>query len=76
VAILRGERGLVTPAITRAMSDALGGRAPVVDIPLAGHHLMLDQPLSLVTAMRTVLAGWSRPASGWGLSPEMVEVGQ
>jgi pimeloyl-ACP methyl ester carboxylesterase len=61
VAILRGERGLVTPAITEAMSEALGGRAPVVDIPLAGHHLMLDQPLSLVTALRTVLAGWSRP---------------
>ena len=63
----------MTPAITHAMSDALGGRAPVVDIPLAGHHLMLDQPLSLVTAIRTVLAGWSRPAAGRGLSPATEE---
>jgi len=69
VTILRGERGLMTPAITRAMSDALGGRAPVVDIPLAGHHLMLDQPLSLVTALRAVLAGWGRPVSAGGLGP-------
>lgn len=36
VAILRGERGLVTPAITNAMSEALGGRAPVVEIPSRG----------------------------------------
>ncbi len=63
VAILRGERGLMTPAITREMGSALGGRAVVVDIPLAGHHMMLDQPLSLVTALRAVLGGWSRPAT-------------
>jgi pimeloyl-ACP methyl ester carboxylesterase len=58
-AIVRGEQGLVTPAITQAMHGALGGRAPVIDVPLAGHHLMLDQPLLLVTALRAVLADWA-----------------
>jgi pimeloyl-ACP methyl ester carboxylesterase len=61
VAIIRGEQGLVTPAILDEMQTALGGRAPVIDVPLAGHHLMLDQPLSLVTALRAVLAQWARP---------------
>ena len=37
----------------------LGQRAPVVEIPAAGHHVLLDEPLSLVTALRTVLAGWT-----------------
>jgi pimeloyl-ACP methyl ester carboxylesterase len=61
VTFIRGERGLVTPAIMEEMQTALGGRAPVIDVPLAGHHLMLDQPLSLVTALRSVLAEWDTP---------------
>jgi pimeloyl-ACP methyl ester carboxylesterase len=56
-AIIRAERGLVTDEITAATRQALGGHVPVVDVPLAGHHLMLDQPLLLVTALRAVLAG-------------------
>ena len=30
----------------------------MVEIPLAYHHVMLDQPLSLVTAIRTLLSDW------------------
>jgi ABC-type uncharacterized transport system YnjBCD ATPase subunit len=41
----------------------LGLRAPVVEIPAAGHHVLLDEPLSLVTALRTVLASWAAPQS-------------
>jgi pimeloyl-ACP methyl ester carboxylesterase len=62
VALIRGERGLLTPAISSEMYAALGRRAPVVEIPLAGHHLMLDQPLSLVAAMRALLADWDHSA--------------
>jgi hypothetical protein len=40
------------------MYEHLGRRAPVIEIPLAFHHVMLDQPLSLVTAIRTLLADW------------------
>jgi len=61
VTVIRGERGLVTPPIMAEMQTALGGRAPVIEVPLAGHHLMLDQPLSLVTALRSVLAEWATP---------------
>ena len=58
VALIRSEFGLVTPEIGAVMYDALGRVAPVVEIPLAGHHMMLDQPLSLVTALRALLADW------------------
>jgi pimeloyl-ACP methyl ester carboxylesterase len=34
------------------------GRLPVVDLPDTGHHPMLDQPLALVTGLRTLLAFW------------------
>jgi pimeloyl-ACP methyl ester carboxylesterase len=35
---------------------------PVVDLPDAGHHPMLDQPLALVTGLRTLLALWPAAA--------------
>jgi pimeloyl-ACP methyl ester carboxylesterase len=47
------------------MAERLRGRlghpAPVVEIPAAGHHVLLDEPLSLVTALRAVLASWTAP---------------
>ena len=58
VALFRAEHGLVTPEIGDYMYDLLGRVAPVVEIPEAGHHLMLDQPLLLLTALRTMLADW------------------
>ncbi len=58
VALIRSEFGLVTPEIGSIMYEALGRVAPVVEIPLAGHHIMLDQPLLLVTALRALLADW------------------
>jgi pimeloyl-ACP methyl ester carboxylesterase len=58
VALFRAEHGLVTPEIGRYMYERLGRVAPVVEIPEAGHHLMLDQPLLLLTALRTLLADW------------------
>jgi pimeloyl-ACP methyl ester carboxylesterase len=58
VALLRSECGLVTPDIGLSMYEALGRVAPVIEIPEAGHHAMLDQPLLLLTAIRTLLADW------------------
>jgi pimeloyl-ACP methyl ester carboxylesterase len=58
VALLRAEHGLVTPEVGAVMYERLGRVAPVVEIPLAGHHMMLDQPLLLITALRAVLADW------------------
>ena len=58
LALLRSEYGLVTDDIGRFMYERLGRVTPVVEIPEAGHHAMLDQPLVLLTAIRTLLADW------------------
>jgi len=58
LALLRSEHGLVTPDIGRFMYDELGRVAPVFELPEAGHHAMLDQPLILLTALRALLADW------------------
>jgi pimeloyl-ACP methyl ester carboxylesterase len=58
LALLRSEFGLVTPDIGRSMYERLGRVTPVIEIPEAGHHAMLDQPLILLTALRTLLADW------------------
>ena len=58
LALLRSEYGLVTPDIGASMYERLGRVTPVIEIPEAGHHAMLDQPLILLTALRTLLADW------------------
>lgn len=58
VAIFRSEHGLLTPEIGAHMYELLGRVAPVIEIPLVGHHMMLDQPLTLITGLRTLLADW------------------
>ena len=58
VALFRAERGLVTPQQGEVLYDRLGRVAPLIEIPVAGHHIMLDQPIALVAALRTLLADW------------------
>jgi pimeloyl-ACP methyl ester carboxylesterase len=58
LALLRSECGLVTPDIGAFMYESLGRVTPVIEIPQAGHHAMLDQPLILLTALRALLADW------------------
>jgi pimeloyl-ACP methyl ester carboxylesterase len=58
VALFRAERGLVSEQMGEVMYDRLGRAAPLIEIPDAGHHIMLDQPLALVTGLRTLLADW------------------
>lgn len=58
LALLRCENGLVTEDIGRSMFDGLGRVSPVIELPEAGHHPMLDQPLILLTAIRALLADW------------------
>ena len=52
------ENGIVTADIAEYMYELLGRNAPVIEIPEAYHHMMLDQPLLLVTGLRTLLADW------------------
>ncbi len=59
VAVLRGELSfLVTPDVADYMYELLDRNAPVVEIPQAHHHLLLDQPLAFVSALRAILADW------------------
>ena len=58
IALFRAEFGLVTPDIGGYMYELLDRNAPVIEIPAAHHHLMLDQPLALITGLRTILADW------------------
>lgn len=58
LALLRSECGLVTRDIGESMFEKLGRVTPIIELPEAGHHAMLDQPLILLTAIRSLLADW------------------
>lgn len=65
VGLFRAEHGIVSEAMGEVMYDRLGQAAPVIELPAAGHHVMLDQPIALVASIRTLLSDWdhSLPAS-------------
>ncbi|UQX90240.1 alpha/beta hydrolase [Jatrophihabitans telluris] len=63
VAVFRSEYGLLSSAMTDVMYDRLGRLAATIEFPAAGHAVMLDQPLALVTAIRTLLADWEHSVS-------------
>ena len=54
------DSALVTAEMARYMHSLMGPKAPLVVIPAAHHHLILDQPLAFVAALRTLLDGWQR----------------
>lgn len=59
VALMRGEFSIVVPPETgEYMYELLDRNAPLVEIPQAHHHLILDQPLAFVAALRALLADW------------------
>ncbi len=59
VCVFRGELSfLVPPEIAEYMYGLLDRNAPIVEIPQAYHHLILDQPLAFVAALRAILADW------------------
>jgi pimeloyl-ACP methyl ester carboxylesterase len=48
--------------VNQQSADSLRNQAPpgtpYIVLPEAHHHLMVDQPLAFVTAIRAILAGW------------------
>ncbi|MEV1293752.1 alpha/beta hydrolase [Pseudonocardia sp. NPDC049635] len=58
IALFRAEHGLVPADMGEMVVDRMGRAAPVIEIPGAGHHVMIDQPLALLSALRTLLADW------------------
>ena len=58
-ALMWGDRSVLMP---RAVSDYMRSMAPTgspaIVIPDAAHHIMVDQPIAFVAALRALLAGW------------------
>ena len=64
VALFRAEHGIMSAEMSEVMYDRLGRVAPVIEIPAAGHHVMLDQPIALAAAIRTLLSDWDHSLPG------------
>lgn len=61
-AIVHGEESQLFNRDSVAYVRELGGGAiPIIAVPQARHHLMLDQPLAFVTALRSLLRLWEAP---------------
>ena len=59
VGVIYGENSqLFSQEIVDYMFKVLDSSVPFVAIPEAQHHLLLDQPLAFVSAIRTLLAEW------------------
>lgn len=59
IAVCRGENSARLPTeVGEQMFELLGRAAPVIAIPQAQHHVMLDQPLALAAVLRALLADW------------------
>jgi pimeloyl-ACP methyl ester carboxylesterase len=59
VALMRGEFSTIVPPETgEYMVELLNRNSPLVEIPQAHHHLILDQPLAFIAALRALLADW------------------
>ncbi len=60
-ALIFGEKSaLVSRDTASYMSSLMGPDAPIVEVPEAQHHVMLDQPLAFVAALRMLLESWTR----------------
>ncbi|MDV7357274.1 alpha/beta hydrolase [Rhodococcus oxybenzonivorans] len=67
IAYFRAENGIVDEEMMKTIRARFGPTALVTDIPDAGHHVMIDQPLALVVGIRTVLASWGAEDSVTGM---------
>ncbi len=56
--LVRAGQGSIDPETQRQMVRRWGGTVSSFDIPDAGHHLMFDVPLALLTAVQGTLHGW------------------
>jgi pimeloyl-ACP methyl ester carboxylesterase len=59
LAIMWGERSRIcSPRVREYVTGLVPAGTPQVLIPDADHHVMIDQPLAFVGALRGLLAGW------------------
>jgi pimeloyl-ACP methyl ester carboxylesterase len=55
VTLLAAERGMLAVEDAGRAAAVMAGPVTIAQLPDAGHHVMVDQPLALVTALRLVL---------------------
>ncbi len=53
-----GDSALVDPAVAAYMTGLAAPGTPHIEIPAARHHVMVDQPLAFVTALRGLFGAW------------------
>jgi pimeloyl-ACP methyl ester carboxylesterase len=64
MSLLFGDRSeLLTPARRALLRRATPPHTPWIEVPDAGHHVMVDQPLALVAALRTQFEAWQPAAT-------------
>ena len=62
VALIWGKDSLLMPPDrVAAMRAALPPGTPAIEIPGAEHHVMVDQPLAFVAALRALFTSWPQP---------------
>jgi pimeloyl-ACP methyl ester carboxylesterase len=58
--LIYGQRSaLLSRETASCMAREMGADAPVAEIADAQHHVMLDQPLAFVAALRTMVERWT-----------------
>jgi pimeloyl-ACP methyl ester carboxylesterase len=65
IAVFKGDKSVIwDDDVQNYMYGLLNRQVPFIGIPEARHHVMLDQPLAFVAALRTMLQEWrySEPA--------------
>ena len=56
---LYGERSaLFPPEQVASLPEVLGSHVPIMALPAAGHHMMLDRPMDVVAKLRELLQPW------------------
>jgi pimeloyl-ACP methyl ester carboxylesterase len=61
VAAIWGARSnLIPPEVEAYMREMAPAGTPMIPIPDADHHVMIDQPLALIAALRALLQTWPR----------------
>jgi pimeloyl-ACP methyl ester carboxylesterase len=59
LAVVRGGKSqLFQPEDAAYLRSIIAPGSPYVEIPEAEHHVMIDQPLAFVAALRALLAAW------------------
>ena len=49
---------LVNPDVVKHVATLVRTGTPFIEIPAARHHVMVDEPLALVAALRALLSTW------------------